>query len=93
MAAKPSIATAGAARGRAGRAAATSASTGVTGCCNDTDVRALLRHQLECGIQHTAISAPEGVAVIRGTGRTSKQPGFRPYGGAVDNRGEASRLT
>jgi transcriptional regulator with XRE-family HTH domain len=88
MAAKPSIATASAARGRAGRAAATSASTGVTGCCNDTDVRALLRHQRECCIQHTAISALEGVAVIRGTGSTSQQPGFWPYGGAVDNRGE-----
>ncbi len=29
-----------------------------------------------------------GVAVITGTGSTSHQPGFRPYGGAVDNRGE-----
>ena len=86
--AKPNIATASAARGRGGRAAATSESTGVTGCCNDTDMQALLRHQRECCIQHTAISAPVGVAVITGTGSTSQQPGFRPYGGAVDNRGE-----
>ena len=61
---------------------------GLTGCCNETDMRALLRHQRECCIQHTATSAPVGVAVVTGTGSTSHQPGFRPYGGAVDNRGE-----
>src|SRR5205085_10573479 len=39
-------------------------------------------------IQHTAISAPLRVAGIRDTGSTSQQPRVRPYGGAVDNRGE-----